>query len=632
MRGIRTYGWLLALMVLVPSCLMPAEEAADKAVLVATCDHDGECASGLVCDPKAQVCVKDKALSMTGWLRLLPPPQTVMAVEEHYPALSLDNRNDLVLTLHRPVRVQGRVQLEDNDLAIQEAVIVAMSGGDIPDLNIQQDAKATEAYIYDYQNGQTDKPGFEVYVAQDRTYDVYVYLNETVGGQDYPPYHVRRSFSAGGLEGDPHGCDWTIEVPKFERYHRLVGCVLENGDLDTPLVGAKIVAVAPETGNVSTKALTGADGCFDVAVQPVADYESERYEVRVRPSSENELVAEQVVVEVDVAGDLDLGELFVEGFPTLATLLVTVVAQEETLRRDDLPAKQQEEADTMAAERLSDLSSQLVGTAVKLAGKTDSGVLRVERTVSEMTSVTDVEAGFVQVTATLEFVVPPRSYALSIVPPAQSGLGIFQEIHHLAANELAPPPIEIQLKKKAVTTLSVVDAEGDAVDGATVTAILSGQGKYAELTPLPVRKYPAGEGSEPGTYRLTLDEGSYTFVVDPPAESGLPRLVERDNYVQGSSQQRLLTLAEPAAFTGLVYGTLVPAFVEPETGEEGLAPGADSPNGPERDFEVGPAPGVKIELYDALEGLSEPDGIAPIPVATGWSDENGRFVLIVPAE
>jgi hypothetical protein len=58
---------------------------------------------------------------------------------------------------------------------------------------------------------------------------------------------------------------------------------------------------------------------------------------------------------------------------------------------------------------------------------------------------------------------------------------------------------------------------------------------------------------------------------------------------------------------------------------------ADSPEpGPEQ-YLQGPAAGVKVELYDDFEANSPADGLAPIPVASGWTDEDGRFVLIIPA-
>ncbi|MBT7067182.1 MAG: hypothetical protein HN919_12820, partial [Verrucomicrobia bacterium] len=219
-----------------------------------------------------------------------------------------------------------------------------------------------------------------------------------------------------------------------------------------------------------------------------------------------------------------------------------------------------------------------------------------------------------------------KSFVVTVMPTAESIFGIQQSMHHFVPNELAPEPLEVELRKKAVTRVRVIDAEEEPVGGAALLAIFSNQGGFPEA-PLPSRKYVAQETDE-GLYEFSLDEGSYTFVVDPPIESGLPRRVERDNYVQGTSQQRVIEVSPPAALTGLVYGTLEPE-ADPDGGVEGQP--ADSPEpGPEQ-YSQGPAAGVKVELYDEIEANSPADGLAPIPVATGWTDGDGRFVLIIPA-
>lgn len=639
-----TGWWLVPLLPLFAACMMPADFSVEKPAMLATCNSDSSCGAGLVCDPKVHICVDDADLSVMGWLRLVPPAQGMIAVEEQYPGMALNNRDDVTLTMHRPLRVLGRVLLEgSSELELQEAQIVAVADGTIPDLKIHEDANASESYYYDYEGGQTEKPGFELFVNQEKTYDVYVYLKETEGGEQFPPYHIRRSFAADPAQIDPFSVEWTVDVPKITSYRHITGCLALSGGGEPALVGARVVAFAVGNGNVSTRGLSDAAGCFDLLVQPPEDLDNVLYEVRIRPSEENDLVPEQVVAEAlvkgpigfnDVDGDgedpnVDVGTLTVDGLHQLADVQLHVVFEEPTARPEDLSGKNsQEDAEQLAQQKVDDLTVEVQGTVVGFSGIVGNGILRVERSVSEVVKTLDLEAGMVRVEATIELQLPPKSFVVTVMPVAESRYGIQQSLHQFLPDELAPEPLDVILREKAVTRLRVMDAEGAPVAEATILAIFSNQGDFPEA-PLPSRKYVAVETDE-GLYELSLDEGSYTFVVDPPIESGLPRLIERDNFVQGTSQQRVLEVSAPAALTGLVYGTLEP--VRDNVDSDGDSPSADSTEpGPEQYFQ-GPAAGVKVEMYDEAEVESPADGLAPIPVASGWTDELGRFVLIIPAD
>jgi hypothetical protein len=629
---------------IMPACFMPQDEANSKPVLLAWCDHDRECSEGLTCNPKVNVCVNDGPMSLTGWMRLSPPVQGVIAVEEQYPELSLTNKEDVVLTMHRPIRVFGRVFLQDNLLSSQEATIVAVAAGTVPDLDIHHDAFATQAYQYNYGNGgSTDEPGFEFFVGEENIYDIYVYPTGISSDTEVPSYHVRRSFSQRDNESSPYEYGWDIIIPSIEEYRHITGCVLTSDEQNMPLVGAKIVALDKNSAGMSTKGLTNGNGCFDIVVQPPFDVNPVTYSVRVRPSVENDLVPEQEIAEVVVnplapspeadnpeeSGQfpIELGDMLVHGLHELITVQIKLVAEEPTPRVEDLSGKDAaQEAIKLAEERIDEMSTQLLGTTVELAGKVDAGLLRIGRKVEQVTSKTDTTVGMVTLSATVEFVVPPKSYILNVVPTAHSRLGLSQGLHHFYTGQDNPEPIVVTLQKKSDTMVFVEDADGRLVEGAVILAILSGKGEYSETAPLPIRKYEASpDPKTPGFYRLSLDSGSYTLIVDPPVALGLPRRIERDCYVQGASQQRKITLGQPAVVTGLVHGTLL---VEPVAS----AIAEDEYSLTEQSTFVGPITDVKVELYDDIEASGTPDGISPIPTATGHTDDTGRFVLIVPAQ
>jgi hypothetical protein len=615
-------GCLLLGVLVGPGCLV-LEAPLDKETGIALCQSDSDCGDGLVCDLKAHRCVADSELSLTGWLRLVPPSQGVQGVEEQYAALELSSREELTLMLHRPIRVTGRVLVEGNPLSSEKAKIVAVATGAIPDLKVHQDAKVAATGL-----AGGDKPGFELWVSEDVTYDVYVYLPAGEDGQEYPPYHVRRQFSRRSDPVDPFTYDWQIEVPPPSEYLALTGCILKDG-AGNPLAGARVTAVSPEGGNLSSTALTDALGCFEVLVQPPEALEGDEYELRLQPSPENELVPKVPVATATVTGPTDLGDMTVSGLDSLLHVSVVLTARLDTPPAADFKGKEAEEKAREAAILQQDrLAADLHDSVVRLTGQVGDGMLEVERTVVDVKFETDLTAGRVQATARVEFDVPPRSYVLSVLPAVESRLGIYQQLVHYYAGDKEVPDLQVFLKDKALTRIRVSDAAGFPVLGAQVMATLTGKGKYPDTAPLPMRKFQAEEDlSEAGLYRMSLDPGEYTLVVDALPGSGLPRLVERNLYISGESQQRSFVMPVPAAITGLVLGT--PAPVTEAAGAS--APSLDQ-QAPEVQEDDEPIAGVLVELYDETEGLAAPDGSAPIPLATGFTDAEGRFVLLVPAE
>jgi len=571
------------------------------------------------------MCVLDKAMSMTGWVRLLPPAQGVLALEEHYPSLGVSTLSDLSLTLHRPLKVVGRVVAENNPLAGQDAKIIAVAQGAIPDLQIHQDATANSSASYDYEKGYTDKPGFELYVNEERSYDIFVYSAPS-DGAEVPPYHVRRSFTRDLKSADPDVYSWDIVLPSPEQYLHIFGCVRSMGKVEKPLAGAKVTAVSKDSGKTSTPGLTDADGCFDLAVQPPDEFAPEVFSVRLKSTPENELVPEMEIAAGEVSQDLDIGEVLVPGIDELVPVTVVVTAT--------MPAPQEgspgydPQANAPFDSPLAALTEEVVGTVVSLATNLGEGTLRVERTVASVDGQLDEAAGEVTVTALITIDLPPANYALSIVPRGESRFGLYQQVLVVYPGSNAPTPFVHALKEKAVTRILVEDPSGQPVTGGRILAVLSGKGDYPDVAPLPTRKYQAAEDvDEPGTYIMSLDPGLYTLQVDPQEGSGLPRLVEHNMHVKGQSQQRLVTIAQPVAVAGKIVGTVLPR-TDAAAGGAQDSPTGDQPRGPYD----GPVSGVKIELYDELEGLGTPDGVAPIPIATGWTDQDGKFVLLLPAE
>lgn len=615
---------LTAVLAAAHSCVLVQEERNDT-VKNPFCTSDRDCDEPLMCDQRANICALDKAVKMNGWVRLVPPAQGLLALEEHYASLEISTRTDLTLTLHRPLKVVGRVVVENNPLAGKDAVIVALAEGSIPDLEIHVDTVANNSPLYDDETGYTDVPGFEFFVNEGRVYDIFVYLPEMNGGGEVPPHHVRRSFTRSADAGDPSVVEWDIVLPSPDQYLHVRGCIEAVGKERKPLVGGKVYAASMDSAKTSTTALTDEEGCFDILVQPPDELIPEVFSIRLNPTADNELIPNMELAQEVVAGDVDLGRLVVPGFDHLVPVSVVLTASAPI--PTEWLGHQAVGNDTAAENSMLALAQEVRGTTVSLATTLQQGSLRIERTAEEVDVHLDGSAGLMRATARIDLKLPASLYAVNIIPRPETRLALYQQILRVDPISDSSVSLQHELKEKSSTEILLHDYAGMPVSGASILAVLSGKGKYAEVAPLPQRKSLAIElADEPGTYLLSLDPGEYTLQIEPPPESGLPSLVERNIPIKEQNHQRLVTLPQPVVVTGRVMGTLLPSAESATPKSEGAGP--EDQLRPEP-FD-GPAQGVKVELYDEIEGAAVPDGVAPIPMATGWTDSEGRFVLILP--
>jgi hypothetical protein len=264
-----------------------------------------------------------------------------------------------------------------------------------------------------------------------------------------------------------------------------------------------------------------------------------------------------------------------------------------------------------------------------LAGLQEAGLLELERSVADVGTEEDPATGKTVVEAKVTFAIPYGSYVLSVIPPPQGKLALHQQVLTWYAVDGPPGELRHKLVAKTKAGFYVRDPYGNPVTGAHVAAVFANRGEHAEVAPLPPRSFDALPDDADGSlYRVFLDPGTYTLVIDPGADSGFPRKVKRSFPVEGPSLSTTVTLDLPALVTGRVAGVLLP-----EAGELAEVPAEDprypaSKYGAARPYE-GMVAGVKVELYDEKEGLSEPDSIPPVPIASGTTGADGSFVLLV---
>jgi len=557
-----------------------------------SCDRDGDCMEGLVCDLAVRVCVSPDSVDMEISIRLVPPAEGSDMVEEQYAGLDLGESNTFRFVIPRPVRVLGTVA-DASGAAVKDYKIVAHSDGEIPGLDYYEtsEAVAVNDFTQDFLGGE----GFELYVKPDKIYNVYVH--PTSGDpQAFPLFHARRSFTVGGDPKHPYTTKWEVSLPDPSEYLRISGQVVESVSSPEPVPGAKVFARAPATGETSTTAYTDEDGWFEILVQPPeADdkglLKAPAYEVHVRPSDANPVVPQVVAAEGMIfSEDQDLGLLEVGymGPPSSVTLAV------------------QDPSGLFLADRLGD-------TVVRVSGEIGMGTVLVEDVVDG--------AGIVV------FDLPSGDYVVSVMPPADGDLALLQQPLCVAVDR---PEVTSALRLDHRPELSgwVLSPDGSPVPGAEVTAVFTGKGAYPTTSPLPERRFITTTDDE-GGYLLRLDPGQYRIIADPPVVLGLPRRIEPYVFVT-SSEQRTIWLDNPVVVSGTVEA--YPPIDEQGQVEPDISSFAEGdPEHPQTITPTTPlpAPDVKVEIY-LHDPEADPDEALP-PLAESFTDDTGSYLLILPA-
>lgn len=596
------WTWILLVVLCTSSCMMVDEQGDATPLLVAWCDDSSECAGDLICDDVAHVCVLDEPLDIQAWVRLLPPDNSLLALEEQYGNMQVSNSKPLNLALNRPIKVNASVTVGEKKIPVSEIEdITAVSEGEISDLKIHEYAQASDSNLDDT---GASKPGLTLWVNQGKTYDITVNLTSSdEEGEIIPPvYHLRRSYKPDFAFVDPYFIQSGIKLPSKELYIPIAGYVMKSGDEPVPLVGARVHAQCDETGNISSVATTDSDGYFSILVQPLDELAVETYKLLLKPSAQNELVPRLLLGEVDVTESdppevtLDAGTFMLDNLQEMVDLEVRVLTPEEQF----------------------DLAF-LAETVVRFTGKVGTGALEVERTV-------DKDG---KVYATL----PRMNYVVSVMPPTRTiqgdeqKFGINQQLLQLAVLASDSLEMKVVLAQRPEVHGFVLDPLGHTVPDAAIEATFTGKGTYPDLSTLPTRFYETYT-DDTGRYKIRLDPGQYRIVVDPPVESGFPRRIERNVFVQ-NSQQRTFDLSYPNAVTGTIVGM----HKAEEPGQGGGVNGVDPlQTADSAQPYKGPAVNVKIELYDEAEANSQADGLKPVPVATAVTDQDGNFTLVVPAQ
>jgi hypothetical protein len=415
--------------------------------------------------------------------------------------------------------------------------------------------------------------GFSINLSPGRLYDIYLDF-KAEGDQalvdPLPPYHVRRSFSPDWASASPWELSWEVILPAPQDYLRISGTLVTTLASGTPVVGARVFAYSRASGDTSTIAETDEAGHFELRVQPPGEDHSltPEYALHVQASVSNGMVPELITTtSYFFFEDQDLGRLETGAGDQLQPFALTVL-----LAPGAIPPR-------------TDLT-------LHLQGQVGLGSLRLEYPVFP--------------DEPLELNLPPGTYTAAVIPGTDSELAVASFSFTLGTVGIAH---QLTLEDRPEVSGRLTTSEGNPVPGARLTAVF-----YSCLggpVQVPERRFDTTSDAD-GAFSLLLDPGYYLFILSPPEGSGLPRTL-LDGITVDSPQVRLLRFADPIALTGQISGAA----------SQGTS-GADNTG---TDSGATPIPGIKLEFYSA-------SGSGPAsrePLATGYSDAEGRYLLVLPA-
>ncbi|HEY0190793.1 MAG TPA: hypothetical protein VGC42_06690 [Kofleriaceae bacterium] len=261
--------------------------------------------------------------------------------------------------------------------------------------------------------------------------------------------------------------------------------------------------------------------------------------------------------------------------------------------------------------------ANVVGASVTIAGTTGT---TTSFTVSD-TEVTG-QAGTVQFRV-LKGSDLSKAYTLSIVPPPNSALGaVFEQPLTLPA--AGDPPLTVRLNHRLAIQGTVIDASGQPVVGASITARPALRFLWA-LEPAaqtflgsipPATKATDSAGGFTVQVDAILDGtwGSYDLVIEPPTGSDAPTFVRPVDIVRNAAIDTMPLGVIPLPPPARVHGTIV------------------APDGE-------PIPAAEIKLFyvqtqlDLCTELLHAPAVCTIPatlLGRGTSDDAGLFRVALP--
>lgn len=456
------------------------------------CLDDDDCGANFGCFKEKSICVALPADTVSVSIHVDPRDQTGHIPDQFVGALfSSDGVLDLVMA--EPVEVTGRVvhsaslggewstgvpgELPSNaseDDSVAFGTLVATANGRIPGSQVR--SEAIVSVETDDESGDIVSLPYSLKLLPNITYSV-AFIPDENHQYGIPPYYFTLAVSA-SVERD-------IVLPPLDSYTFVEGIVRMGSSDLLPVAGAYVSCMVGEE-SLGTSAITDENGLFDVVLPP----DIGNVTFKVAPGRDSPLFPQRSVV---FEGGLDG---FANEYISAGFLAIDIGEVPQTR--------------TIAVQVL----NYATGTEIL--------VPNVRVTANGTPNGGDFSTyGVTDANGIVELKLLEGSYSLTAVPPAGSDFASTSTSLDLLTYK--GHAFFLPVKNRAVISGVVLDSVGNAVAQASVLAMTDQNGALVAQDTVQEITFSATT-DEFGHFSMAVDPGPYALVIEPLAESGLPKV------------------------------------------------------------------------------------------------------------
>lgn len=515
-------GWVagaLGAPVLLVGCAdaMDATAAAEPAGGADASCTASSCGPGLLCH-SGKWCVAASAAPEQVVVHIKPPAESGQ-LTEHFALLVGPGEPESHLQLTEPAVVRGSV-LRQGELGVGKqwlaGTLVATAKSEVEGVTLQYSAKASaEAKLY---AGSPSPQGFELRVQPGYTYQLSFWPE---AADKIPPYYTEQIV---GASRD----DVRLELPPAQELVSVEGRLVSGGK---PLVGLRVQLDDAANRQVSTRAVTDADGRFALVAGPQTDVAFLRFGPTndVSGLPKGKLTSGCDLVKAKKSGHLLLGDVELGHVGQPVPMAVLVVGA------DGKP----EAGATVRVQQ------QLPG----------AGLLPTLEGYTEVHGLTDAKGEF-------RAAMPPGPVLVQVRPALTSLSGDWQQPTELGADE--QETLQVQCPKRHVLSGALVDASGKVVANTELMLRRESSQTASLLSQSAVGEQPVlARTDNAGRFAVPVDDGVWRVWVQPVDSSGAVAraLAARVEMLGADSDLGTVTLPAPMVVAGQIVDASGKALV-----------------------------------------------------------------------
>jgi hypothetical protein len=485
------------------------------------CVGDDDCPVGSGCSSAGGVCVAFPPWTQSFSIQVDPDPAGSL-LPDQFLNLAIEPAGKLVMKLASPVTVTGRVfhassgsfwtgagvppGSPESDADYVAGRLVAVANGRVPGTQFR-----SETVVSAFDSTLPDQPMFTLLLLPNLSYQATFIPGTSNAGDVLPPFVFPLQVAENGL--------FDVVLPSRDAFIRVLGVVVANGQGGSP-AGINGAQVSGKVGSdlIGTSSMTDDSGVFGLVLPPGDG----PVEITVSPGRdsigfptrkfnwEGGIESLKADFASQAALSFDIGTI-----PVSRSVSVQVLAGDGS--------------DTaVPSARLTAQGSAGDGDVTALATTDASGIARFELLEGQ--------------------------YALAVIPPTDSQWAMAETSLDLTTH--AGQAFLVRLFPRVGIAGTVIRAATGVPVGGSIVSFMTGRGGALSAASQAISTEAVFQATtaEDGTFNVQLDPATYALMVQPPAGTGLPRVVYPT--LELKSQRTIdVSLPEGALVRGSLFDT-----------------------------------------------------------------------------